>query len=208
LQRTGEPAQLKLVPDPEQVEQFPEHEDGTAAQLKALPDPTHVLQFPPQSEGFAKQSPVVPQALQLPVHRESKFVQVPLCPVAVQLWQLPVQAVSQQTPCAQIPDKQTVSLLHNWPWARRQLPFPSQATPSQVPLASTTPWFRSPAHALPLGSTYWQSQLTGAQRREVHAASAHSQKPEPQSLFFVHATHCPLFVHSPLHASPFSLTPF
>ncbi len=56
-------------------------------------------------------------------------VQLPTASVAVQLWQGPSQALSQQTSSTQFPLQHSLPSAQSRPWALRQCPLPSQRSP-------------------------------------------------------------------------------
>jgi hypothetical protein len=83
-----------------------------AVYLRQPPAPLQVPSFPQLATPWSRHAPVgsVPPA--------GTAAQVPGLPGSAHDWQLPVQAVPQQTPCSQWPLVHSSSLAQSWPVGR------------------------------------------------------------------------------------------
>jgi hypothetical protein len=90
---------------------------GQEGAAQAVP-PAYIRQAPPPSQKPSVPQVVFPWSWQVPCGSAvplGTLLQVPGAVVSAQDWQAPVQAVAQQTDCAQNPDEHSAAVTQAWP---------------------------------------------------------------------------------------------
>jgi hypothetical protein len=134
-----------------------------------------------------------------PVHAasvlpEGTLVQVPMLPATLHAWQVPAQALLQQTPSTQLPLAHWLELVHVCPLIERQWPAPSQVCEPEHTGLVSLPFsgMLVQVPTVPGRAHDWQAPVQGASQQTLS-----TQLPLAHWAGELHAwpameTHCPL----------------